>query len=81
MNKIKTFALCAAYIVLAIISLPMVIIALICALIVYGAIKLEAIIIERLDDEELTDAWNTAANAYCDCAKSANEVFLMEIEL
>lgn len=81
MNKIKIFALCAAYIVMAIISIPIIIIGLICALFAYGVVRLETIIIRKIDDEELTDAWNKVAETFYDCADSANKELLMEIEL
>lgn len=81
MNKVKTFALCTAYLLMLIVSLPFIVIGLICALVIYGALKIEVRTIEEIDDDELTDGWNAVAENFHECVNSVNDLFLMEMEL
>lgn len=81
MHKIKMWTLSFAYLILVLLSAPLVLVILLCALVVYGTIRVERLLIDGIDDVEVTEAWNLMLNAYYDAQESASETFLTEMEL
>lgn len=81
MHKIKMWTLSFAYLILVLLSAPLVLAILLCALVVYGTIRVERLLIDGIDDVEVTEAWNLMLNAYYDAQESASETFLTEMEL
>lgn len=81
MNKFKTFALCLAYLLLALISLPFVMLTLICGLVIYGTLRVESSIVCEIWEDDLTDSWNKFVNEFAKWIDTIKDSFLMEMEL
>lgn len=81
MNKFKTIMLCILYVMMAIVSIPFVMIGLICVIAIYAVLKIEVITLQRIEDDEITNAWNRTVELLHDIIDSINKLFLMEMGL
>jgi hypothetical protein len=81
MNKFKEVIYTLIGLIMAVVAVPLIILALACGIVAYGAFRVVCWVVCEIDDDELTDKWNEFVTAYCDASTAAGEAFLFEMEL
>ena len=81
MDKFKLIMKILAYIVSAVLAVPVIVVLAICAAIIYGILWLECEIICDIWDERLVNAWNEFVKLFGEMMDNIKEWFTFEMEL
>lgn len=80
-KKFKVTMMCIAYLLSLVVVIPIILLALICGLVIYGIVYLEGSIVSEIWDDELTDMWNKLIHIVGDVISNLKEIFIFEMEL
>lgn len=81
MDRVRVVMFSLAWLVVTILSIPIIAVWLIVNFVIYGVVKLERTIVENIDDDEVNDAWNELWCAIFDCVESGRDELSEEMEL
>lgn len=81
MSKIKLIIKTLLYLLMVVVSIPMVILLALACIVMYGALKVEQWVIMDIWNEELTDSWNKMIGLLTEMIDSFKDLFRTEMEL